>query len=71
MERYPRGKFGDALGAVRAEMKNLAPGLRPERPNHEVFRLYELCRPAVPPDECGWGAEGVLDIATIPALTPR
>lgn len=71
VERYLRGKFGDALDTVRAEMKRLASGFPPERLNHEGFHLYEQFRPEVPPDERGWGAKGVLDIAKIRALTPR
>jgi hypothetical protein len=71
VERYLRGKFGDALDAVRAEMEHLASGFPPERLNHEGFHLYEQLRPEVPPDERGWGAKGVLDVAKIRALTPR
>ena len=70
MERYLRGKFGDALDAVRAEMEHLASGYPPDQLNHEGFHLYEQFRPEVPPDERGWGAKGILDIAKIRALRP-
>jgi len=71
VERYLRGKFGDALDPVRAEMERLASLFSPERLNHEGFHLYEQFRPEVPPDERGWGAKGVLDVAKIRALAPR
>ena len=68
VERYLKSKFGDALDAVRGEMERLASYLPPEQLNHEGFHLYEQFRPEVPPDERGWGAKGVLDIARIRAL---
>jgi hypothetical protein len=71
VERYLRGKFGDALDAVRAELQQLAARFPPERLNHEGFHLYEQFRPEVPADERGWGAKGVLDLARIRALAGR
>jgi len=71
VERYLRGKFGDALDAVRAEMQQLAARFPPERLNHEGFHLYEQFRPEVPSDERGWGAKGVLDFGRIRALAGR
>jgi hypothetical protein len=70
-ERYLGSKFGDALGPMRTEMERLAARLSPERLNQEGFHLYEQFRPEVPPDERGWGAKGVLDMAKIQALGPR
>ncbi|MEP7367481.1 MAG: hypothetical protein ABI972_29830 [Acidobacteriota bacterium] len=70
VERYLRGKFGDDLEPVRAEMERLTAQLSPERLNHEGFHLYEQFRPEVPSDERGWGAKGVLDLAKIRALKP-
>jgi len=68
VERYLRGKFGDALATVRAEMRRLASCFTPEQLNQEGFHLYEQFRPAVPPGERGWGAKGVLDVSKIRAL---
>src|SRR5487761_2115490 len=70
VERYLGHKFGDALGSMRTEMERLAAHFSPERLNHEGFHLYEQFRPEVPPDERGWGAKGVLDVAKIRALAP-
>jgi hypothetical protein len=69
VERYLRGKFGDALDAVRAEMTHLASSLPPDQLNQEGFHLYEQFRPEVPSDERGWGAKGVLDLAKIRAVS--
>jgi len=71
VNRYLQGKFGDALGTVRAAMEQLAARYPPERLNHECFHLYEQFRPEVPSDERGWGAKGVLDLGRIRALVPR
>ncbi|MHB8494395.1 MAG: hypothetical protein ACYDDG_07460 [Casimicrobiaceae bacterium] len=70
VERYLGNKFGDALGLMRTEMERLAARLSPERLNQEGFHLYEQFRPEVPPDERGWGAKGVLEVAKIRALAP-
>ena len=71
VERYLKGKFGDELAAVRTAMETLAARFAPERLNAEGFHLYEQFRPEVPPDEGGWGAKGVLDLAKIRALSTR
>lgn len=71
VERYLGNKFGDALGLMRTEMERLATRFSPERLNQEGFHLYEQFRPEVPPDERGWGAKGVLEVAKIQALAPR
>jgi hypothetical protein len=71
VERYLRGKFGDALTSVRNEMKRLASRFTPEELNQDGFHLYEQFRPAVPAGERGWGAKGVLDVAKIRALVGR
>ena len=68
VERYLGNKFGDALGLMRTEMERLAARFSPERLNQEGFHLYEQFRPEVPPDERGWGAKGVLEVAKIRAL---
>ena len=69
VERYLQGKFGSALDEVRAEMERLAASFDPDELDREGFHLYEQFRPEVPPDERGWGAKGVLDVARIRALT--
>jgi hypothetical protein len=71
VERYLRGKFGDALDAVRAEMEYLASSVPLDQLHHAGFHLYEQFRPDVPSDERGWGAKGVLDVAKIRALATR
>ncbi|MGE5666735.1 MAG: hypothetical protein ACM338_00925 [Betaproteobacteria bacterium] len=71
VERYLGDKFGDALGLMRTEMQRLAARFSPERLNQDGFHLYEQFRPEVPPDERGWGAKGVLEVAKIRALGPR
>lgn len=71
VERYLRSRFGDAFETVLAEMKRLASHFDPEELNQKGFHLYEQFRPEVPPDERGWGAKGVLDVAKIRALAPR
>ena len=71
VERYLKGKFGEALDQVRAEMERLAAHFPADRLNQEGFHLYEQFRPEVPSDERGWGAKGVLDLARIRALAPR
>jgi hypothetical protein len=53
VERYLRGKFGDALDAVRAEMEHLASSVPLDQLNHAGFHLYEEFRPKVPSDERG------------------
>jgi hypothetical protein len=58
VERYLRGKFSDALDAVRAELEHLASGFPPERLNDEGFHLYEQFRPEVPPLRARLGCEG-------------
>ena len=70
VEKYLKGKFGDALGSVRSEMEQLASRFTPEQLNEQGFHLYEQFRPEVPPDERGWGAKGVLDVAKIRSLRP-
>src|SRR5690349_9259419 len=65
VERYLEGKFGDALGEVRAAMERLAGSLPPAELARAAFRLYEGFRPAVPAGEAGWGKAGVLDLRRI------
>jgi hypothetical protein len=69
VERYLRGKFGDALGKARAAMEALAGSLSPGELARRAFPLYEQFRPAVPNGEAGWGKEGLLDLGQVTALT--
>ena len=71
VERYLKGKFGEALHQVRAEKERLASHFPADRLNQDGFHLYERSRPEVPSDERGWGAKGVLDLARIRALVSR
>jgi hypothetical protein len=68
VERYLEGKFGEALGEVRAAMVRLARSLPPEELARRAYELYEAFRPAVPAGERGWGAAGILDLARVEAL---
>lgn len=68
VEKYPAGKFGDALPAVRAAMVKLAKSRTAEALADEAFRLYEVFRPAVPAGERGWGAQGTLSLKKIERL---
>jgi hypothetical protein len=71
VEKYLEGKFGDALEAVRQEMRALAKGFKPEQLATRAFRLYEKFRPVVPEDASGWGAKGVLDLDRIRSLAAK
>jgi hypothetical protein len=71
VERYLSGKFGDRLAEVEAAMAELAESLPPKDLAARAFHLYERFRPEVPPDERGWGAKGVLDLARIRSLRDR
>jgi hypothetical protein len=68
VEKYLRSKFGEHLDAARKAMEALAATLSPKELNAKAFHLYEHFRPEVPPDEAGWGAKGVLDLARISKL---
>lgn len=68
VERYLRGKFGDRLADAEGAMAELAASIPPKELAAHAFHLYEQFRPEVPPDERGWGAKGVLDLAKIRSL---
>lgn len=68
VDKYLQGKFGEHLDAARNAMEALAATLPPKELNAKAFHLYEQFRPEVPPDEKGWGAKGVLDLARITEL---
>ena len=70
VERYLAAKFKDRLEEARAAMAELAAAFEPEELHRRGFQLYERFRPGVPAGERGWGALGVLDLATIRALKP-
>jgi hypothetical protein len=67
-ERYLESKFGEALEAARAAMRELAKSFRPEELEMRAFGLYERFRPAIPGGHAGWGAKGKLDLALIRSL---
>jgi hypothetical protein len=50
---------------VREAMQALADSLSPAELARRAFALYEQFRPAVPADEAGWGAKGVLKLDRI------
>ena len=65
VERYLAGRFGKDLDAVHEAMQALAGSLPPAELARRAFGLYEQFRPAVPADEAGWGAKGVLKLDRI------
>ena len=69
VERYLRGKFGDALEEVQDAMEDLAASLPPAELARRAFGLYERFRPEVPSDERGWGAKATLDVELIRKAT--
>jgi len=69
VNRYLQGKFGDALDAVTAAMKQLARSRSPNEIAKVGYALYEKFRPAVPAGVRGWGAAGNLDLSLIQRLT--
>ena len=68
VERYLRGKFGEALPDARAAMEELAAAYEPPRLEEVAFALYERFRPRIPSGVRGWGAKGVLDLDVVRSL---
>jgi len=68
VERYLESKFGDALPAAQAAMRDLAKSFPPQQLSEIAFNLYEKFRPAIPAGVTGWGAKGTLDTARIRSL---
>ena len=68
VERYLRGKFGDALPEARAAMQALAEAYSPDRLEEVAFALYERFRPRIPEGARGWGAKGALDLEYVRSL---
>lgn len=68
VERYLDSKFGDALPAVQAAMEKLARSIPKAELDARARALYERFRPEIPRGQRGWGAKGVLDVATILSL---
>ena len=68
VERYLRGKFGDALPEARAAMQKLAAAYDPDRLEEVAFALYERFRPRIPEGARGWGARGTLDLDSVRSM---
>jgi hypothetical protein len=68
VEKYLESKFGDHIEPATRAMAALAKSYRPAELADIGFKLYEQFRPNVPQGVEGWGAEGMLDLATIRAL---
>lgn len=68
VERYLRGKLGEALPSVRKAMEELARSFRPDELAPRAFSLYERFRPEIPSGVRGWGAKGELDLDRIREL---
>jgi hypothetical protein len=71
VRRYLEGKFGDALDAVTAAMKELARSRPPNEIAKIGYELYEKFRPVVPAGVRGWGATGKLDLGVIRGLAKK
>ncbi len=65
VQKYLKGKFGDALEAVSNSMLGLANFLPPSQLAGKAYALYEKFRPEIPPGKKGWGASGKLDLDLI------
>jgi len=68
VERYLRGKFGEAFDSVRGAMEELARAFSPRELAVKAFSLYEKFRPGIPDGVRGWGAKGELDLDRIREL---
>lgn len=68
VERYLKGKFGNALDEVRAAMTALAEAYPPKQLAVKAYPLYEQFRPEIPEGVKGWGAAGELDLGLIRSL---
>ena len=68
VERYLRGKFGDALPEARAAMEALAAAHEPDRLEDVAYALYERFRPRIPEGARGWGARGTLDLDLVRSM---
>lgn len=68
VRRYLEGKFGDALEPAREAMTALARSVPKGELEAKAFGFYEAFRPGIPSGQGGWGAKGVLDLATVRAL---
>ena len=62
VQKYLKGKFGDALDEVSDTMRQLAKSLPASRLAGKAYALYEKFRPEIPPGKKGWGASGKLDL---------
>ena len=71
VERYLRGKFGDALETARNAMRVLAAAFKPDALREKAFALYTEFRPSVPAGVTGWGAKGRLDLGFIRSLAAK
>jgi len=71
VEKYLAAKFGDALPAARAAMTALAAAHPRNELAQQAYALYESFRPKIPAGARGWGAKGILDLATIADLAPN
>jgi hypothetical protein len=65
---YLEQKFGEHLDEARIAMEQLAKTYTPHQLAVEGFALYEKFRPQIPEGKKGWGAKGVLDLASIRSL---
>ena len=70
VERYLRGKYGEAFDGAREAMVALAQSYPPSEISERAYDLYVAFRPDVPAGVKGWGAAGVLDLAEIHKLRP-
>ena len=71
VERYLKGKFGEALPEARKALMELASALDPDELEQRGFGLHEQFWPQIPEGVSGWGANGELDLGRIAAVQER
>ncbi len=71
VERYLRGKFGEAFESALGAMQELAGAFSPKELAVQAFTLYENFRPSVPEGVHGWGAKGELDLDKLRDLAEK
>jgi len=68
VERYLRGKFGDALDTVREAMEAVARSFDKKELVRAAYELYEKFRPKIASGKRGWGQKGELDLDFVRSL---
>ena len=70
VEKYLASKFGKHREIAERAMSALALNFSPTELAEVSYALYEKFRPEIPEGVTGWGAKGILDMATIRNASP-